>query len=47
MKSAFDPSFPDEQLTPEFWEAVRLDAMAEWLLRQMEVGRVPVVESGD
>ena len=40
MKSVFDESFPAEQQTAQFWEDVRLDAIAEWLVRQMDKGRI-------
>lgn len=40
MKSVFDDTYPPEQQTAEFWEDVRLDAMCEWVLRQMDVGRI-------
>ena len=40
MKTVFDPSFPPEQQTAQFWEDVFLDAIAEWLLKQMDDGRI-------
>lgn len=40
MKTMFDPAYPEEQQTAEFWEQVRLDAMCEWVLRQMDAGRI-------
>ncbi|MHC5536702.1 hypothetical protein ACYOEI_00325 [Singulisphaera rosea] len=41
MKAVFDSSYPEEQLTAEFWRDVMLEAMAEWILREMEAGRIP------
>jgi len=41
MKAVFDDSYPPEQLTAEYWEEQLLDAMAEWILREMEQGRIP------
>lgn len=41
MKLVFDPSYPDEQLTAEFWREQLEDAAAEWLLKEMEKGRIP------
>lgn len=40
MKLVFDPSYPPEQLTAEFWEEQILDAFADWLLKEMDKGRV-------
>lgn len=39
--TVFDPDYPPQQMTPEFWEDVWLGALADWLLRQMEAGRIP------
>lgn len=36
MKSVFDPTYPPEQQTADFWELVILDAQAERLIRRIE-----------
>jgi hypothetical protein len=39
-ESGFDPTYPQELQTSEFWEEVILDAQAERLLRRMDEGRI-------
>jgi hypothetical protein len=41
MKILFDPSYPKEQQTAEFWEEVILLAQAEKLIRRIEEGKEP------
>jgi hypothetical protein len=39
MDSVFDPNYPKEQQTAEFWEGVILLAQAESLIRRIEEGK--------
>jgi hypothetical protein len=41
MDSVFDPTYPAEQQTAEFWEVVILLAQAEKLIRRIEEGKEP------
>ncbi len=34
------PPFPPEMETAEYWEEIILSAVADWLLGEMEAGRI-------